>query len=269
MSFFEVLTAAVADLVHFGFDSAERLQEWLRKLKDAAQQEAGTDKDAAEQLRQSLRALYGRYIDKGQILKYHPGVSIFTLKNIEPRLRAVLDRRILASAGLIKINREQAIEKTLQRFSGWATSIPAGGSKQVDKREVKSHVAKTLRQMNYEERRLYIDQGHKMMANISAVVAEQSGAIAAKWRHVHEKGYNGRPDHEKRDGEWFVVRDTWATEKSFMQRGPYTDSVDQPSELPFCRCWFEYADSLLEVPDELLTKAGRDAKHQPNGAAPQ
>ena len=37
----------------------------------------------------------------------------------------------MASAKLIKLNRDAAIERTLQRFSGWSTSIPVGGTAEV------------------------------------------------------------------------------------------------------------------------------------------
>ena len=256
----DMLTQAVADMTKHGFDSPDRLQGWISKLRDAATQDAGTQAQAVQRLRLSLGVLYTRWVSNGAILKYHPGIERTTLKVIEPRLRAVLDRRILASADLIKLNREQAIEKTLSRFSGWATSIPSGGSKVVDRLDVKSHVAKTMRTASYETRRLEIDQGHKMLSNISAVIAEQTGAIAAKWRHVHQSGYDGRPEHEARDGVWFVLRESWATQRGYMKHGPYSDSVPQPGEEVFCRCWWEYADSLVDVPDELLTVKGLEAK---------
>ena len=261
MTFWEILTKAVGDLVAHGYDRESRLNEWMERLKDAAIDELGPLSESVEKLRAALRGVYGRQTTSGAILKAHPGIEKITLQMIEPQLRSVLDRRIMASADLIKLNREQAIQKTLQRFSGWATSIPAGGSSVVDRNEVKRHIAKSLQSSTFEERRLAIDQGHKLIANISAVLAEQTGAIAAKWRHVHQAGYDGRPEHEARDGVWFVIRDSWAAKKGLMKPGPYSDAMDQPSEAPYCRCWWEYADALTDVPDELLTKAGRDAKH--------
>lgn len=259
-TFWEVLTKAVADMALHGFSDQHRLQDWIEDLREAAAQELGPPSQSIERLRAALRGMYDRNVVKGAILKRHPGIELVTLKMIEPRLRATLDRRMLASADLIKLNRDQAIEKTLQRFSGWATSIPDGGSRVVDKLEVKANVSKSLKQASFEERRLSIDQGHKLIANVSAVLAEQTGAIAAKWRHVHQAGYDGRPDHEARDEHWFVLRDSWAMRQGFMRKGPYSDSMDQPSEAPFCRCWWEYADSLTDVPDELLTRKGQEAK---------
>ncbi len=257
--FWGLLTEAVQDLAEHGYDDPKRLQDWSIRLRDAAQWNIGSDAQMTKKLRENLKALYRRTVKSG-LKRRHPGIPLFTIERIEPQLREALDRRILASADLIKINKEQAVEKTLQRFAGWATSIPPGGSKVVDKRAVKSHVAKSLQQMDFEERRLYIDQGHKLIENISAIVAEQSGAIAAKWRHVHQAGYDGRPEHEARDGQWFVLRDSWAVKEGLVKRGNYSDTIDQPAEAPFCRCWWEYATSLSDLPPDLLTIKGQKHK---------
>ena len=59
---------------------------------------------------------------------------------------------------------------------------------------------------------------------------------------------------------WFVLRESWAMQRGYMKHDPYSDSVPQPGEEVFCRCWWEYADSLVDVPDELLTVKGLEAK---------
>jgi len=33
--------------------------------------------------------------------------------------------------------------------------------------------------------------------------------------------------------------------------------LEQPAELPFCSCWYEYVVSPRALPDELLTAKGR------------
>jgi len=119
-----------------------------------------------------------------------------------------------------------------------------------------------MRSYSFEERRLYIDQGHRLIANVSAVIAEQTGAIGFFWRHVHQLNYDGRPEHEERDKKFYVIRDSWAMQRGLMKRGPnpYSDEIDMPAQKIFCRCWAEYADSLKDVPDENLTEKGREAK---------
>ena len=42
MSYYEVLTAAIADLTRHGFDSAERLAYWQARLREAAEKSLGS-----------------------------------------------------------------------------------------------------------------------------------------------------------------------------------------------------------------------------------
>jgi len=65
-----------------------------------------------------LTSTYDLEIGLERALKRHPGVARFTLNYVEPKLRAELDGRIMASADLIKLNRTQAVNRNIQRFSG-------------------------------------------------------------------------------------------------------------------------------------------------------
>jgi hypothetical protein len=260
-SFYETLTAAVADMDTNGYDSEARLIEWLRRIRAAADASMMPEHEMVAALRRTLGAEYARLVDKGGLLKTNPGVPRWTLERIRPELRAELDRRILASANLIKLNREQAIEKTLQRFSGWATSIPPGGSRVVERNPVKSHVRKSLAQLPFEERRVLIDQGHKLSSTLNQIVAENGGAIAGVWRsRWRQPGYNYREPHKEVDGRVFAVRGNWALEQGLMKVGAagYTDGYEQPAELPFCRCSYQYVYMLRELPAEMITAKGRE-----------
>src|SRR5207247_2394734 len=103
------------------------------------------------------------------------------IDQIKPALHAELERRIMASADLIKLNRKAAIEKTVQRFSGWATSVPPGGTRATDKKKEKDSIKKSLKSLPFEERRVIIDQSHKFVANLNEIVAKDGGAIAGRW----------------------------------------------------------------------------------------
>lgn len=160
----------------------------------------------------------------------------FTIDKVKHKLRAELDRRIVTSANLIKLNRAQAIEKTLQRFEGWATSIPIGGTKIAEKRTIKGNVATSLKQLPFEERRVIIDQGHKFVSNLNEILAHDGGAIAAVWHsHWRQKNYNYREDHKERDELIYAVRDSWAIKQGLMNKGPngYTDDITKPGEEVF------------------------------------
>src|ERR1700728_867915 len=97
--FYTVIGEAIRDFAVHGFDSQARLDYWLSRIKAAA--EAALIPEAVMQRRvgEHLVQLFDRLIRRpAQFLKTHPGVSEFTLRQIEPRLRSELNRRILASA---------------------------------------------------------------------------------------------------------------------------------------------------------------------------
>jgi len=267
--FLAILAQAIRDLIQNGYVSQDRMAEWVLKIALAADKALPTQLSLEKQLTKALQAVYRRSVGPAA-LKHHPGVSRFTLSIIEPSLRPELDRRILAAAELIKINRKQAIEKTLQRFSGWATSIPAGGSKVVDIAEVKENIKKSLVQTNYEVRRLNIDQGHKLISAINNQIANQSGAIAMKWRsHWRQAGYDYREDHKERDGKVYAIRGSWAMQQGLINKGEgYTDEMSTPGEEVFCRCFAVYYTSPSELPPEMVTEKGRKWLEQKHTSSP-
>lgn len=260
-SFHEVLTEAVRDISAHGYDSAERVAMWAARIRQAAVASMISEVDLRRALAGSLKAIYGRLVDRAGILQQHPGVSRFTLQRVAPKLRNELDRRVMASAGLIKLNREAAIQKTMQRFSGWATSVPSGGSKVVDKVETKTDIGKSLAQLPYAERRVLIDQGHKFTAELNNILAVENGAIALVWHsHWRQAGYHYRPDHKERDAQVYAIRGCWALDKGLMKAGAagYYDQITKVGQEPLCRCFAQYIYALRALPDEMLTRKGRD-----------
>lgn len=267
-SYYDVLTAAIRDMAEHGYDSAERIVYWQRMLREAAERSMLSEAEMTAQLREALQTVYRRQVDAGGLLKLHPGIGRFTLDKLRPHLHALLERRILASADLIRLNRRAAIDKTLQRFSGWGTSLPPGRAAQVDRRETARDVRKSLSRLPFEQRRVLIDQGHKLTSAINATVAQDGGAIAAEWHsHWRQAGYDYREDHKERDGRLFAVRGCWALEQGLMVPGPngYTDQVTQPAEEPFCRCQYQYVYNLRALPEAMLTKKGQIALERARG----
>jgi len=261
-SFYQTITAAVADIAEHGFDSEERLETWVDRIRKAAVRSMVPERTLQAALNETLRSIFRAKVERGGVLKMHPDVSRFTLDKIAPRLRSELDRRIMASASLIRLNRAQAIDRTIQRFTGWATSIPAGGSGVVDRLKLKEQVRKPLASMPFEERRVAIDQGHKLVSSINSILATDGGAIAAEWHsHCREIGYNYRPDHKAIDKQVFLIRDSWAHQAGFVKAPAdrFTDKIEQPAGLPFCRCYYRYVyalRSLYRIAPEMFTAKG-------------
>jgi len=255
-----LLLEAIDHFATNGYSSAADLQEWVARLHRSLDDELMGDPATKALVTQVLTSVYNREVRLG-IGKRVPGVSRYTLDRVAPQLRAELDRRIFASVDLIRLNRRAATEKTLQRFSGWVSSVPPGGAPQTVKREVARDVGKSVATLKFEARRVAIDMGHKLSSAVSATVAMGEGAIAATWmdRGAHDKSYNARPEHLARSGKLFLVRNSWAISDGLIKKGGlmYTDEIEQPAELPYCSCTYTYVVSPRALPPELLTAKGR------------
>ncbi|HHH3543897.1 hypothetical protein Q5738_08990 [Citrobacter werkmanii] len=260
-------TRTVRDAVKFflrnGYSSREELERWQSIIRQAAENETADDYMAM--VTRNLTKAYDLQIGRAKVLKRHPGISRFTINYLEPKLRTELDRRIFASADLIKINRKKAIDTTLSRFSGWASSIPSADTIaltgiQGTMRETAAHIQKTAEQMDYEARRVMIDQNHKLIANIDNVIATSNNAIAAIWHsHWRRPGYNYREDHKERDQLYYLIRGNWAQKNGYVKVGPagYLDGITQPGEEVFCDCYVTYIYNLRSIPEYMLTQKGR------------
>jgi len=261
-TFYETLTSAVNEFVTHGFRTQEQLDEWLLRIRTAAKESLTPEYRLQEMLQSALRGVYDRLVSKGGIARYHAGVSKYTLEKLAPQLRAQLNQRIMVSAQLIKLNRKSAIEKTLQRFAGWASSVPTGGTKAAAKPDTKKAVRKALANLPFEERRVLVDQGHKLTAAINEVVAEGGGAIAAKWNsHWRQLNYNFREDHKERDQHIYLIKGSWAHQRGLIKPGEdgYTTDITKPGEEVFCRCWYTYLYNLQDLPPAMLTAKGKEA----------
>ena len=258
MTFYEVLTAAINDIIEYGFDSKKRIDGWLQKIKIAANNALLSDEQMQTEMEKALNNTFARMVTKGGLV--NKSITKYDIEKLKPRLRSELDRRIMASANLIKYNREKNVNEVLQRFEGWATSIPKGGSKAVDKVKEKQNIKKSLTKMPFEQRRVVIDQTHKLVANINEIVATDNGAIAARWHsHWKQPNYNYRKDHKERDSNVYVIRNSWAHKEGLIKPvNGYTDDITSPGEEVYCRCNYVYLYNLRQVQD-LLTKKGQAA----------
>jgi hypothetical protein len=260
--FYRVLSEAVTEMADTGFDSAERVAYWVQRIRDAAVRSMTHPHVLEAALAATFREKYRKLIEAGGILKFHPGIPLFTVDRLKPKLRSELDRRLMAARGLIKFNRAAAIERTAQRFSAWATSVPDGGSDAVNKLETKAGIRKALASLPYEIRRVEIDQGHKFVASLNNIIATDGGAIALTWHsHWRQKNYDYREDHKERDGKVYVLRGNWAINQGFMRVDghQYYDQITAVGEEVNCRCNAVYLYSLRSLPPDMVTSKGRES----------
>ena len=259
--FYRVLTDAINAIMETGYINPEQIAMWIEHLRRAAQRTLTPEHVLQASLNDTMRAIYRKQIERGGILKYHPGVERFTIARVAPKLRAELDRRILASASLIKLNRVDAVETTLRRFMGWSTSIPPGGVSEEDRRKVKETIRKPLASLPFTERRVAIDQGHKFVGNLNNILATEAGALAVVWHsHWRQANYNYREDHKERDGHVYLIRGNWAQERGLVKPGAdgYYEDITAVGQEVFCRCYATYLYSLNRLPDDMLTAKGRE-----------
>lgn len=260
-TFKQVLAAAIADLSTTGYTNPDRIAEWLIRLRNAAEREIGPETEIERDTARRLIATFERLIDRDGILKFVPEVSRYTRAMIRPQLRAELDRRIMAAAELIRLDRRKAVQGTLDRFSGWSTSIPPGGDQTIDKVETRQALGKSVGQFRYEWRRLQNDQGHKLVANIADIVAQGAGAIAGIWNDhgEHDRSYNARKEHLARSGKTYLIRGSWAHAQGLVTAvNGFTDEITAPGQEVSCRCWYQFIASPRRLPDQFLTRKGQD-----------
>lgn len=258
-SYWQVLTAAIDDSLAHGFDSVERVVYWQGQLEKAARTNLRPVDQVISDLKRALGSKYATLVDRAQMLKLHPGVGRFTFERIKPSLRAELDRRLMAATDLIKLNREEMLIRQGRRWTGWATSLPKGGVAEIDRRKLKAEIRKPLASLPFEERRVFVDQGHKLVAAVHSTLAIDGGAIAARWRAVHAPGYDHRPEHLAMDGHIMLIRGSWAHKAGLVKPAGdpgYTDEWVQPGEEPFCRCSYVYLYALRDLPADMITAEG-------------
>lgn len=256
-SLYEVLTDAVNYYVRNGWDSEKSLLEWSRKLRIAASRES----PSPDVSRKHLTAIYSRLVVDGGALRDQPadGPTKVTLDKLKPQFREELNKRIFSSANLIQLNRDQAIERTVQRFQGWVTSIPPDGVSEINKNEQKQAIQKSVSELDYISRRVAIDQGHKLASNVKYLLSVQSGAIAFVWHsNWRRPGYNFRVDHKYRDKLTYLLRGSWAVEQGLIKpvHGFY-DEITAAGEEVFCSCQVYPVYSPQKLPIEFLTEKGK------------
>lgn len=255
-TFAQVISAAIAHFAERGYTSAEDLDMWLSRIRTAAERDAIPSHQVETNLRASLEAIYKREIERGGFRRFHPGIGRFTLDRVKPKLRAELDRRIRASASLIKLNRVEAVDTTLRRFAGWVSTIPLGGSRAVERRAERRLLRKELASLPFIERRVAIDQGTKFAAALSDILAKDGGALAFRWHQNFTQ--HPRSTHRERDGKIYLIRSSWAHKAGLVKPGKvgYSDEITKPGEEVYCRCTAEYLYALRDLPDDMITRHG-------------
>ena len=226
----------------------DELVRWLNRLRDALRGDMPTD--------EMIRAMVSRYMQG----RYRTITKSINVRHALPRrigpeaiaaeFRPYLAERIKAAAELIKLNRDEEIERQTRRFAGWATGASLSKQSKDDFDDLKKSTHKALKSMTYVRRRVCIDQGHKLMAAIDDTIAQQYGALAREWRHIiPHAGYDSRKEHLARDHKIYAVRGAKGVKPD---KNGYVDELDdQPGELPYCSCFYRSIYNPADLPEDM------------------
>ena len=104
-----------------------------------------------------------------------------------------------------------------------------------------------------------------MVSNIDAIIAREAGAIGYYWHsNFRSPGYDYRENHKHLDldGKFIILKSSWAYRDGYIRRGNeiYQDDIEQPGELPNCKCIAKYVYTLSDVPKDCLTIKGLEYK---------
>jgi len=238
-----------------GNADVDRFSEFLPQLRGALSSAYPSDTKIYSEVARLLSVKFRRglkTLDKRHRLK----VMRFGPQIIAERYRPMLGDRIRASAELIKLNRDQEIERQLRRFAGWATGSMPSQDKRSDKGELSKGVTKSLQRETFERRRVCTDQGHKLLAAVDDMIAMEYGAIAKKWRHIIPRAsYQSRKEHLERDGKVYAVKGNAMLKARKMKKGgrPYAEDLeDQPGGPVYCSCWWEAIYDIDDLPTDML-----------------
>jgi hypothetical protein len=259
MTFYRVLASAISDMVLHGFDSQSRVEHWVYELKRALKIQLLPPRTVQEMVYRALTDTFER------TLRAHTGkrtrVNKTTVAKLTPQLRTEMNRRIMATTQLLHLTRDESTAKVVRSFTGWATSIPAGGTPVAKQKEEKDAIRRTLTRIPNQEKRVILDQSYKLKVTMTDTLAKESGAIAAMWhdRGEHDSAYNARRDHLARSGTIFTIRNSWAHKQGLIKApNGYTDDFEMVGEFPYCQCSYTYFYSADELPTEFLTVKGKN-----------
>ena len=200
------------------------------------------------------------------------GMAVHKRHNIAPYVIAALyyllkderDNRIQYTKTLADMRKDEAKETVMRRFAGWASSIPEGREIKAS-RDIVSFISKPIKELPKHQKTIIDDQSKKMISNIDSIIAREAGAVGYYWHsNFRTPGYDYRENHKHLDldGKFIILKSSWAYRDGYIRRGNeiYQDDIEQPGELPNCKCIAKYVYSISDVPKDCLTIKGLEYK---------
>jgi hypothetical protein len=214
----------------------------------------------------TLLSTYKSKIEQSGILQVHFGVSPLQLIQLKPHLQEAVKKRVQANKRLITDFMLETETKAVNSVvSNWLNTT---SQTEILSDDIMRGMLKgcTEAVSNYEISRRAIDQQHKLIADFNNVIAVNEGAIAGVW-HSHKKTatYMARPEHEKLNGQVFVIKNNSLVQQGLLKKGGndwLEDLKEQPAQLINCTCYFVYyyihdIKALFRLKPDIFTEKGK------------
>ena len=212
--------------------------------------------DIKKEVQRNLGSVYKKQVDGGQLRAKHPELPKWAIDKVKPHLQQELYNRTLANIKLITLNQEESTAKTLASYQGWLSSSVDGAAElaAVPEKLMKEYTERN----DFYNRRVTVDQAHKLQSALSNIVAADNGAIACRWKSQYRRlNYDARKEHKERDGKIYLIRDSWADKAGLVKQvDGYYDEITQAGEEVYCSCVVYYIYAISKLPEEMITKKG-------------
>ncbi|HJH55050.1 MAG TPA: hypothetical protein K8V77_03080 [Brachyspira hyodysenteriae] len=245
-------------------------------------------KSVNKEVRSKLKNEYNQFIKKG-VFRVAPTLQKYKIEDLKPDFKKELESRINVSLSYIKTQDQNTIEEIKNRLMNFA-SIP--------------HPNKNLKELEYDfwndvipekakknyktsnatggrsswQNMIIRDQQHKLTSNMTYITAMKNNAIGFIWKNRKDIRVVGNPsglypsgnkmhnDHWKREGKFYLFRDSAALKKGLIKKTKdvqYADEIEDglPGIPINCRCTMRLIYRLYEIPAEyknIITEKGKE-----------
>lgn len=145
--------------------------------------------------------------------------------------------------------------------------IPAGGTKDKELKARISTIKKTIKFLAKWNRLFYTYKAMSFPAEVEYIFSLQDDPIAAEWHFSaldDQCDFRMEHDHRALNSTIYLVRNSWAMEKSYLDKdsAPYIDDVVRPMQDIGCMCNLRWLYNLRDLPSHFLSSYGQKVFEQ-------
>ena len=162
---------------------------------------------------------------------------------------------------------DEEVDSFRQEVEQFLQLIPPGGTRD---KEIKARVTAIKKTAKFLCKWNVLFYTHKAMSfpsEIEFILTRQHDPIAAAWHYSsldEQCDFRREHDHRALKGTVFLVRDSWAMKKGYINQNgaPFIEDVIRPHQDIGCMCTLSWLYHLRDLPTRLLSDYGRDVYEQ-------